>query len=423
MFRVDSSEVFGKIKCPFLNEGCPFGIRSCLFSHEPSTFLKHSTDSRLATPSMSYWKNLHAHMRTEQVAINSSILASDSSPSSSADSSKPAVPALNIKSFLKSAPTGCKISLSLRERMIMRLVREMRAAGRSDASIADAAALEHEILNKSGAKVTSVYLSVAADRIKSLSSQELSSGEPAPAADLLNRDRFSEAALLSLLVSRRHLEEYWYPREALNPSQASNLFCDLDAPKKCRRCGTEFIPSRQDSDPSIDCRYHPERQERLAGTRVYSCCLAGTGASGCVSASFHVHEHRNQGKRGEQVYHFCRLPSASSAQASPGFLALDVEMFYTRGGYEASRLTLVDFHSEAVVLDCLVHPRHGPVLDYNTRFSGISADMYQPGGELPVFTFDQLRERLGELIGPETVLIGHSLDNDLRVLEVRSVSA
>lgn len=98
-------------------------------------------------------------------------------------------------------------------------------------------------------------------------------------------------------------------------------------------------------------------------------------------------------------------------------------MFYTRGGYEVSRVTLVDFFTEGVLLDCLVLPRYGPVLDYNTRFSGITAEMYSAdagagSGALQVFSFDQVKEMLARLIRPETILIGHSLENDLTVLEV-----
>lgn len=73
MFRC-SSEVFGRLKCPYLNDSCPFGVRNCIFSHDPSTIRKHSTDGRINPPSLGYWKTLHAKMRTEQVAIKSSIL-------------------------------------------------------------------------------------------------------------------------------------------------------------------------------------------------------------------------------------------------------------------------------------------------------------------------------------------------------------
>jgi RNA exonuclease 1 len=100
-------------------------------------------------------------------------------------------------------------------------------------------------------------------------------------------------------------------------------------------------------------------------------------------------------------------------------VALDAEMFYTVGGYEVSRLTLVDFETEATLLDVLIEPRCAPVLDYNTKWSGVSAESYR-SGELQVLKFAEAQKRLAEFIGSETILIGHSLDNDLRVLEVNS---
>ena len=35
-----------------------------------------------------------------------------------------------------------------------------------------------------------------------------------------------------------------------------------------------------------------------------------------------------------------------------------------------------------------------------------------------MLSFEEMRGKLAEIIGDETILIGHSLDNDLRVLEV-----
>jgi RNA exonuclease 1 len=314
--------------------------------------------------------------------------------------------------------------------MIMRLVREMRGAGRTDASIADAAEVEHSILCKSGAKVTSVYLSVATERIKSLSNFLKQNNEDEH-QESQRKESISEESLLALLASKKQLLEYFFPQEALIPEEASNLFENLDSPRMCRRCGAQFVPNRQaEAEEVIDCRFHSGRQERIGGLRVYGCCHSSSNESaGCSSAAFHVHEGRKAARRGEEILKFLRLntinqsnpttQSTTTQSQSTTAIALDAEMFYTRGGYEASRLTLVDFFSEAVLLDCLLLPRHGPVLDYNTRFSGISAEMYdQQDTGLKVFSFAHVRQLLTQIIKPETILIGHSLDNDLGVLEV-----
>ena len=53
--------------------------------------------------------------------------------------------------------------------------------------------------------------------------------------------------------------------------------------------------------------------------------------------------------------------------------------------------------------------------DFNTRFSGIHPDKYATDA---VRTLEAVRRALGRLIGTDTILIGHALDNDLRALRL-----
>ena len=57
----------------------------------------------------------------------------------------------------------------------------------------------------------------------------------------------------------------------------------------------------------------------------------------------------------------------------------------------------------------------GNTRDFNTRFSGIHPDKYATGA---VLTLESVRRALGRLIGTDTILIGHALDNDLRALRL-----
>lgn len=66
-----------------------------------------------------------------------------------------------------------------------------------------------------------------------------------------------------------------------------------------------------------------------------------------------------------------------------------------------------------VLLDSLVLPR-GQVLDYRTEFSGVSAATLQS----VTTTFAQIQLALLRIITQETLLIGHSLDSDLRALHL-----
>jgi RNA exonuclease 1 len=53
--------------------------------------------------------------------------------------------------------------------------------------------------------------------------------------------------------------------------------------------------------------------------------------------------------------------------------------------------------------------------DFNTRFSGIRSEEY---GTLAVLPLKSARRALAQFVGADTILIGHSLDNDLRALRL-----
>ncbi|CAM9617164.1 unnamed protein product, partial [Hapterophycus canaliculatus] len=93
-------------------------------------------------------------------------------------------------------------------------------------------------------------------------------------------------------------------------------------------------------------------------------------------------------------------------------LGVDCEMIYTSAGLELARATLVNVKGQ-VVYDELVKPTLD-VTDYNTQFSGITAEMLQGVSRS---LRDAQREILS-FVGPETYLVGHSLDSDLKALKL-----
>ncbi|KAM3622714.1 uncharacterized protein V6R79_002254 [Siganus canaliculatus] len=97
--------------------------------------------------------------------------------------------------------------------------------------------------------------------------------------------------------------------------------------------------------------------------------------------------------------------------SSPLF-GLDCEMCLTQNGYELTRVSLVD--SDGVcILDQLVKPQT-PIIDYLTRFSGVTAAMLQPIRT----SLRDVQMKLRTLLPSNAVLVGHSLNNDLMVLKM-----
>ncbi|KAL5522447.1 hypothetical protein ACEPAG_8463 [Sanghuangporus baumii] len=101
-------------------------------------------------------------------------------------------------------------------------------------------------------------------------------------------------------------------------------------------------------------------------------------------------------------------------------IAIDCEMCLTEDGKELTRICAIDFKSGNVLLDQLVKPPK-PVLDYLTRWSGIKEESLRD----ITATLQTARDELLDLLsssysrtGKTPILLGHSLESDLRALKL-----
>lgn len=104
--------------------------------------------------------------------------------------------------------------------------------------------------------------------------------------------------------------------------------------------------------------------------------------------------------------------STGDINAEHKLIAIDCEMALTNHGPELVRVSIVDKDLK-VLYDTLVKPK-AQILDYLTQFSGITEEMLR---DVKV-TLKDVQKDLLEIITPNTIIIGHSLENDLHSLKI-----
>ncbi|KAL8175468.1 UNVERIFIED_CONTAM: hypothetical protein K2H54_025846 [Gekko kuhli] len=110
--------------------------------------------------------------------------------------------------------------------------------------------------------------------------------------------------------------------------------------------------------------------------------------------------------------HFVSLcRSVPPSDDSPLF-GLDCEMCLTDKGSELTRVSVVDASGQCI-MDELVKPS-SPIQNYLTRYSGITEKLLRS----VTTRLANVQARLKSLLPPDAVLVGHSLNFDLRALEV-----
>lgn len=190
--------------------------------------------------------------------------------------------------------------------------------------------------------------------------------------------------------------------------------------RNCCRCHRVFYTTPTEYITEEKCTYHWGKlqtitvpNEKRYGQLAYSCCGGKNGSKGCSEGRLHVWS----GPKADTVitddYVYTKQRKTTSPDGNNSVYAIDCEMCYTVRGLELTKVTVVAVDGR-LVYDSYVKPDF-EIVDYNTRFSGITAkDMKKYGTK-------KLREVQNDLMGfisANTILIGHGLENDLRALKI-----
>ncbi|XP_058453990.1 RNA exonuclease 1 homolog [Malaya genurostris] len=180
----------------------------------------------------------------------------------------------------------------------------------------------------------------------------------------------------------------------------------------CSRCSKVYNMDSYD-EPAVDsCNYHNKSTcyRRGFADNMHSCCQQPAGSPGCMYANYHVTSYLDY----DNLTGFVKTmdPPEGYVPSKKDIFALDCEMCYTTVGLELTRVTVVDIN-EKTVYDTLVKPAN-KVVDYNTRFSGITEQMLND----TTTNLHNVQAVLLSMFNSESILVGHSLESDFKALKL-----
>ncbi|KAM4739714.1 RNA exonuclease 1 homolog isoform 1-T1 [Anableps anableps] len=366
----------------------------------------------------------------------------------------PTMKSTSIKRPVIPTEFGAKVPTNIRQRYLNTFINEcVKFCPTEEAAFQMALDEEKLVYDRSSSK--NIYLNVAVNTLKKLRGKSSSCSSPvkkdsrlaakrktqsheevlggrlaATTSFTVNRsgkhqeEKLSGASLYrklkAYLMTEEQLQEHGYPR--LNP-EASGKAVIYNIPEKkispdpfnkiCCRCGAEYKVNVNGSCVRREeCSFHwgRLRRHRVAGgwETTYSCCSAAVGAPGCQIAKQHVQDGRKESLDGFVSTFSKPLPPDGNG----GVFALDCEMCYTKQGLELTRVTVIDSEMK-VIYDTFVKPE-SKVVDYNTRFSGVTEEDLVNA----TITLRDVQAVLLNMFRAESILIGHSLESDLLALKL-----
>ncbi|TFL05888.1 ribonuclease H-like protein [Pterulicium gracile] len=228
--------------------------------------------------------------------------------------------------------------------------------------------------------------------------------------------KLTRALLEPYILSEEEMKTWGYFTEVPQDPGGSNPSSEGKT-AKCERCTQPFQVKRKDEADSCSFHWGKPFSRQIVGekVRVFTCCSRPVSEGGGCSVGPHVfYESSLPDLHSRHSFSMLKEAQEDDADSALPVVALDCEMIYTTGGMRVARVSVVD-GSGAEVFDEIVRMDDDvEVICYNTRFSGITEELYSKA----VMQLSSIRESLDSLINRSTIIIGHALDNDLKTLRI-----
>ncbi|XP_058870872.1 RNA exonuclease 1 homolog isoform X1 [Acipenser ruthenus] len=346
---------------------------------------------------------------------------------------------------------GAKVPTNVRQRYLNLFIDEcLKFCSSEEGAFEKALAEEKVVYDRSSNR--NIYLNVAVNTLKKLRGQSTVPTSPTNKPPSVNKKSLSHEELLGgrlaaktsftlnllgkpqeeeltgatlyrkmreYLMTEEQLQEHGYPRP--NPDRPGGAIVHTAAEKKvldpftkvCCRCGSEYtVSATGNCVRREECTFHWGRLRRQRAPdgweTQYSCCSGAVGSTGCQVSKQHVQDARKENLDG----YVQTFDKPASQEGNPGVYALDCEMCYTKQGLELTRVTVINSDLK-VIYDTFVKP-DSKVVDYNTRFSGVTEEDL----ENTTITIRDVQAVLLSMFSADSILIGHSLESDLLALKL-----
>lgn len=188
---------------------------------------------------------------------------------------------------------------------------------------------------------------------------------------------------------------------------------ELGIHRQCVRCGSDFVVTKSEYLTFDKCFYHWGKlhsvNRGVSEEFNWTCCQGERESLGCTSYPLHVWNGSVRGVNGP-CEGFVKM---SNKVTRARVFALDCEMSFTIAGLEATKVSVVSLEGK-LVYESFIKPKNR-IIDYNTRFSGITADDLESESAKSLL---EVQNDLRKFISASTILIGHGLENDLKALKI-----